>query len=210
MKNETKRTIKSSVKTCQLVLLFFCHKNIGNLFQYINKGIHLSLYFFLLLAARKAKNKYLLLFFKVFLICNERSFKLQRIRNCGMDHSKELLLLLKPLLTCLRQTLKLLASCQRSRKKVHWSNVWLFIQTLVWRGKCGSGILFYWWVEEEVEEWLVCGTKTFRGSGFFQTQVNVWWEGSVKGCWWMVCGSSNTNATCWLITLVCFHEKTCQ
>ena len=124
-----------------------------------------------------------------------------------MDHSKELLLLLKLLLTCLRQTLKLLASCQRSRKKVHWSNVWLFIQTLVWRGKCGSGILFYWWVEEEVEEWLVCGTKTFRGSGFFQTQVNVWWEGSVKGCWWMVCGSSNTNATCWLITLVCFHEK---
>ena len=66
MKNETKRTIKSSVKTCQLVLLFFCHKNIGNLFQYINKGIHLILYFFLVLPAKKAKNRYLLTLFKVF------------------------------------------------------------------------------------------------------------------------------------------------
>ena len=163
MKNETKRTIKSSVKTCQLVLLFFCHKNIGNLFQYINKGIHLSYpLLLLLLAGKKAKNRYL----SLFLICNERSFQLQRIRNCGIDHSKELLLLLKLLLTCLRQTLKLLASCQRSRKKVHWSNVWLFIQTLVWRGKCGSGILFYWWVEEEVEEWLV-GVWHQNFSGFW-------------------------------------------
>ena len=128
-----KGPLKAVLKHANLFYCFFVTRTLETSFSTSIKAFILSSTSFYFLQERKQKIDTFNSFqsISLFHICNERSFQLQRIRNCGIDHSKELLLLLKLLLTCLRQTLKLLASCQRSRKKVHWSNVWLFIQTLV-------------------------------------------------------------------------------